>query len=269
MPRGDLGFGQFVTDHMLEIYWTAEKGWSHPKIVPFHNFELHPTNTTLHYALEGFEGMKAYRDTHGGIRTFRPHMNAERLVRTSQELCFPTFEPDEFVKCLDSLLTLDNKWVPKAPSSTLLYAICSPSAAYFTGADAKPLKLFVETRGVRAWPGGSGHAKVGANYAVGIKYFKEALDNGYDQVLWLNGRNITEVGGCNFFVLWINKKGERELATPRLDGTILPGITRDSILELNKFDKNYVTAERPIPVSELVKAARDKRVLFLGMQPTR
>ena len=145
------------------------------------------------------------------------------------------------------------------PKSTMLFVTTSPSGAYFKDG-SKSLSLFIETRGVRAWPGGSGNAKVGANYAVGIKFVQEALQKGYDQVLWLNGNNISEVGGCNFFMLWINKKGEKELATPRLDGTILPGITRDSILELSRNDKRFVVSEKPLPMRDVLKAAKDKRV---------
>eukprot|EP01022_Parablepharisma_sp_SALTPOND_P017063 TRINITY_DN2648_c0_g1_i1.p1 TRINITY_DN2648_c0_g1~~TRINITY_DN2648_c0_g1_i1.p1 ORF type:complete len:464 (+),score=16.80 TRINITY_DN2648_c0_g1_i1:190-1392(+) len=280
LPKDDFGFGQHPSDHLLEIYWNAEKGWSKPKISPLHNLEIHPMNTTLHYALEGFEGMKAYRDPKGNIRTFRPLKNAERLVRTSKELCFPTFHPEEFVKCLDELLRIDERWVPSypdtlyirptiismtnklgiaPPSSTMLFVVTSPSTAYFK-TDAKPLSLFVETRGVRAWPGGCGDAKVGANYAIGIKYVKEALDKGYNQVLWLTGKNISEVGATNFFLYWINKNGEKELVTPKLDGTILPGITRQSILELAGEDKRFITSEKPINIKDVVKAAKEKRV---------
>ncbi len=265
---------------MLEAYWDINTGWTKPKIVPYHNLSLDPMNSTLHYALEGFEGMKAFRDPDGKIRVFRPLNHAERFVRTSKELCFPTFEPEEFVKCLDELLKVDEKWVPSAPDSlyirpvvmsttnklgvapaksTMLFVICSPSARYF-GTTIKPLKLWVETQGVRAWPGGSGEAKVGANYVIGLKHLKAALENGYNQALWLTGKNISEAGSTNFFLYWINKRGQKELATPKLDGTILPGITRQSILELAKEDRRFVTVEKIIPISEVAKAAKEKRV---------
>ena len=283
LPTGDLGFGIHPSDHMFEVYWDHNNGWNKPKIVPYHNLSLSPMNSTLNYAFEGFEGMKAYRDPQGKIRTFRPIKNAERLVNTSRELCFPSFEPEEFVKCLDELLRVDEKWIPSFPDSlyirpvvmsttnklgvsaaksTMLYIISSPSSAYFK-IDSKPLSLYVETRGVRAWPGGSGEAKVGANYAIGIKYTNEALSHGYNQVLWLIGRNITEAGACNFFIYWINKKGEKELATPQLDGTILHGITRDSIIELASEDKRFKTAQKTITITDLVKAAKERRVIYL------
>ena len=281
MPTGELGFGSYITDHMLEVLWSEKNGWEKPKIVPWHNFSLHPFNTTLHYAFEGFEGMKAYRDAIGKIRTFRPEMNAKRLSKTSEELCFPTFEPIEFVKCLDTLLELDEKWVPQEPatiymrptivsmtnklgvhppSETMLYVVCSPSGSYFKGG-IKPVKLKIETEGVRAWPGGTGHAKVGANYTQGIKYVKQAFAQGYQQVIWLNGKHITEAGASNIFFHWINSKGQKELVTPKLDGTILPGITRDSVLHLAREDKSFITTERLITVEELLQADKEKRVL--------
>jgi branched-chain amino acid aminotransferase len=267
---------------MFEAEWNIERGWGKPRIVPFHDFSLHPFNTTLHYAQEGFEGMKAYRDPKGKIRTFRPLMNAERMVRTSSEICFPSYDPAEFVQCLDAFLKIDEKWVPAAPASlyirptimsttnrlgihpptdTMLFFVASPSSADIKNTTGF-IKMFVETRGVRAWPGGSGHAKIGANYAIGLKYLVEATKKGYDQVLWLNGNRVSEGSGCAFFVYWINKKGEKELVTPALDGTILPSITRDTILQLAKKETGFITSEKPVLVTDLVKAAKDKRVLW-------
>lgn len=241
---------------------------------------MHPFNSSFHYAFEGFEGMKAYRDAAGKIRTFRPEMNAKRLNRTSEEICFPTFEPAEFVKCLDELLRVDERWVPDAPSTmylrptiisltnklgvhppheTMLYVASSPSGPYFKGG-MKPIRLRIETNGVRAWPGGTGHVKAGANYTMGIRYVREALAAGYDQVIWMNGKNITEAGACNLFVYWINKQNQKELVTPMLDGTILPGITRDSILQLAREDKRFITSEKKISATDLAKAAKENRV---------
>jgi len=283
LPKGELGFGQYITDHILEVLWKETTGWGKPRIIPTHDFKLHPFNTSLHYAFEGFEGMKAYRDAEGKIRTFRPEMNAKRLVRTSEEICLPSFEPDEFVKCVDELLRIDEKWVPADPSSlylrptvvsmtnklgvhppheSMLFVASSPSGPYFKSG-LKPTRLKVETIGVRAWPGGTGNVKAGANYTVGIKYVREALKQGFDQVIWLNGKNITEAGACNIFIYWINKKNEKELVTPMLDGTILPGITRDSVLQLGREDKRFVTAEKKISVADLVKAHKEKRVSLI------
>jgi len=229
--------------------------------------------------------MKAYRDANGKIRTFRPERNALRLARTSEEICFPTFDSTEFVKCLDELLRIDERWIPDAPSSlyirptivsktnklgvhppteTMLFVGSSPSGPYFKGG-MKPISLKIESEGVRAWPGGTGHVKAAANYTVGIKYVKAAMDQGYGQVIWLNGKNITEAGACNIFVYWKNKQNELELATPVLDGTILPGITRDSILNLAREDKRFKVAEKKISVTDLVKAAKEKRLIEMFM----
>ena len=281
LPKGELGFGKYFTDHMLEVLWNAETGWGKPKIVPTHDFSVHPFNSSFHYAFEGFEGMKAYRDDNGKIRTFRPERNAIRLNWTSEEICFPSFDPSEFVKCLDDLIRVDERWVPEPPSTlyirptivsmtnklgvhpphdTMLFVASSPSGPYFKSG-MKPVKLRIESTGVRAWPGGTGHVKAGANYTVGIKYVKAATEAGFDQVIWLNDKHITEAGACNIYVYWINKKNERELVTPMLDGTILPGITRDSILQLAKEDTRFKTVEKKISVTDLVKASREKRLI--------
>jgi branched-chain amino acid aminotransferase len=265
---------------MMEAKWNEKTGWGAPQIVPSHYFSVHPFNSTFHYAFEGFEGLKAYRDPSGRLRTFRPDMNAKRLNRTSAEMCFPTFEPTEFVKCLDELLKIDDKWIPDAPSSlyirptivsltnklgvhppadTMLFICAAPSGSYFKSG-VKPLKLKVETIGCRAWPGGTGHVKAGANYAIGIKYVHDAIAEGFDQVLWLNQGNLTEAGAMNFCVLWENEEGKKEVVTPFLDGTILPGITRDSILQLTKEDGRYLASEKIIKVDDLVRAYKEKRV---------
>lgn len=272
-----------MADHMFEVYWNDMKGWGKPKIVPFHNLDLSPMNSTLHYAFEGFEGMKAYKDAKGNTRTFRPLMNAERLNRTSAELTFPTFDPNEFVKCLDTLLKIDARWVPsyplslyvrpsvismtnklgvKSPSDTMLFIISSPSGPYFK-TSVRPIRLHVETKAARTWPGGSGEKKIGANYIMGHKIVEQSIKKGYDQVLWLNGKYISEMGGCNFFIYWTNAKGEKELVTPYLDGTLLPGITRDSILSLMKTDKRFITSERPIEIPEVIRASKEKRVSII------
>lgn len=270
---------------MLDISWTQEKGWDKPKIVPFANFAIHPFNSTLHYALEGFEGLRIYRDAKGHIRTFRADRNAERLNNTSKALCFPTFDVSEFLKCFEELIKIDKDWVPERPSNiyvrptiismenrlgvhppnaTKLFVVMSPSGSYFAGG-VKPQRLKVETQGVRAWPGGTGNVKVGANYAIGINYVHDAISKGFGQVIWLNGKYISEVGAANVFVHWINKKGEKELVTPKLDGTILPGITRDSVLQLAREDKSLKVQEKLLSISELVKASSEKRVRQSGI----
>jgi branched-chain amino acid aminotransferase len=265
---------------LLEVLWSEKNGWSKPQIVPTHNFGLHPFNTTIHYAFEGFEGMKAYKDAQGKIRTFRPEMNAKRLVRTSEELCFPSFDPNEFVKCLDEYLKIEERWIPESPASlylrptimsmtnklgvhppaeTMLFVCAAPSGSYFKGG-VKAIRLKVETQGVRAWPGGTGFVKAGANYAIGIRYVHDALAQGYDQVLWLNGGHVTEAGAMNFYMLWKNAQGVTEVVTPMLDGTILPGVTRDSVLQIVREEGKYPANERKIHVDEIVEAGRQGRV---------
>ena len=249
LPKGELGFGSYFTDHLFEARWSADAGWDRPKIVPFHNFEIHPFNSTLHYAFEGFEGMKAYRDGNNKVRTFRPEKNAIRLNKTGERMCFPGFDPQEFVKCLDEYLKIEEKWIPKEPSTlyirptiismtnklgvhppdkSMLFITASPSGPYFK-AGFKPITLKIETEAVRAWPGGTGDVKAGANYIQGISQAKKAEKEGFSQVIWLNKNYITEAGACNLYIYWINKNNQKELVTPMLDGTILPGITRQSI----------------------------------------
>lgn len=260
--------------------WSAESGWERPRIVPFHDFDVHPFNSTLHYAFEGFEGMKAYRDSNNKIRTFRPEKNAARLNETSRRICFPTFDPNEFVKCLDEFLRIEESWVPQEPSTlyirptimsftnvlgvsppnkTMLFVTASPSEVYFKNS-LSPIKLKIETEATRAWPGGTGDIKVGANYIMGITQTKAAAKEGIDQLVWLNKDRITEAGACNLYVYWMNKDNHKELVTPMLDGTLLPGITRQSVLDLTKDDPRFTTCEKKVTVRELVKAHKEKRV---------
>lgn len=267
---------------MLEIYYDPTAGWSAPHIVPFHYLTLSPMNSTFHYAQEAFEGMRAYRDPKDRIRLFRPELNAIRLRKTSETMGFPLFDPEELVKCIETLVRVDARWVPDPPASvyirptvismtnwlhiaapeqSLLFVILSPSSPIFT-TGSSPFKALIETRGARAWPGGTGDIKIGANYAVASKYCKEGTQKGYQEIIWLNGNLITEASGCNFFVLLVNKKGQKELVTAELDGTILPGVTRASVLALAKEDGGFLTSERPLPVEELLEAHKEGRVPF-------
>lgn len=270
----------YNTDHMLDVLWSSSTGWGKPKIVPFQNFSIHPFNSTLHYGLECFEGLKSYRDTKGHIRVFRSDRNALRMNDSCRALCFPTFEPQEFLKCMDELLKVDKDWTPEYPAciyvrptvismtnqlgvhaarEARLFIALSPSGSYFASG-VKPLKIKVETEGCRAWPGGTGNVKLGANYASSPKFTEAAEKLGFDQIIWMNGKNLAEVGAANFFIFLVNKKGERELTTPKLDGTILPGVTRDSVLELAREDKKIKVTERLISIAEVVKASQEKRV---------
>ncbi|KAL3897756.1 MAG: hypothetical protein SGCHY_003206 [Lobulomycetales sp.] len=302
----DLVFGHQFTDHMLSVEWNKGRGWSAPLIKPYGDISLDPSCPALHYAMQCFEGMKAYRDGEGRIRMFRPDMNMARLQRSMTRLTLPEFSQGEFLKCIQELLRLDQDWYiicssnpgkgslqnqvidklldkqsgyslyirPTAiatqrtlgvgPSdSALLFCIASPVGPYYkTGFSA--VSLYASRSFVRAWPGGTGDSKLGANYAPGILPQLQVAKDGYQQILWMFGEQdyATEVGTMNFFCYWINESGERELLTPPLDGTILPGVTRDSILCLAK-DFGIKTAEQKITLPQISNAAKEGRLLEL------
>lgn len=253
-----LVFGKTFTDHMLEIEWSEKEGWGVPKISPYHNLSLDPSTVVFHYSFELFEGMKAYRDSNNNIRTFRSDKNMERMNKSAARICLPTFESEELLKLIDKLLLIDQDFVPQGkgyslylrptmigttaslgvstPDKALLYVIASPVGPYYS-TGFKPVSLEATDYAVRAWPGGVGDKKLGANYAPCILPQLEAAKRGYHQNLWLFGDEgyITEVGTMNaFFVFKDSKTGIKELVTAPLDGTILEGVTRDSILQLCK-----------------------------------
>ncbi|CRK96718.1 CLUMA_CG010038, isoform A [Clunio marinus] len=283
----DLVFGKHFTDHMLKIaYHRRLGGWQKPEIMPMENLVLHPAAKVFHYAVELFEGMKAYRGVDGRIRIFRPEMNMARMNASAQRSGLPTFEGDEFIKCMSRLVTIDQEWVPHTEAaslylrptligieptlgvassdSALLYTILSPVGGYFTaGATSMGVSLLADPRYTRAWPGGVGDRKMGSNYAPTIQIQKEATAQGLQQVLWLYGEDhqVTEVGTMNFFMLMVNEQGERELITPPLNGLILPGITRDSILHLARDWKQFKVTERTITMFEVKKALYENRIL--------
>lgn len=288
--KENLTFGTTFTDHMLTIEWDVKNGWNAPSIHPFQDLQLHPAATSLHYGLQCFEGMKAYRSNkdHNSIHLFRPDKNMERLTNSMRRLEMPGFDFDnnELINLIGELVKIDKDWIPHgegyslylrptviathkylglaAPESVLFYAICSPVGPYYkTGFD--PIKLTADTPFVRAWPGGAGNAKVGGNYASTMKAAAEAAADGYSQVLWLFGENdeVTEVGSMNFFVYLINKETNRpELVTASLErGDILPGVTRDSILELARSWGDFDVSERQISMGEIKEASKENRLL--------
>jgi branched-chain amino acid aminotransferase len=282
-PFEKLIFGQEFTDHMLEIDWQKEEGWGTPLISPIHPLSLMPSISALHYGLQLFEGMKAYKDKKNQIRLFRPNKNYERMVKSASRLVLPTFDYPGFLGCLSELLKLDNEWIPKERGYSLyirptligtnptlgvspspkakFFIIMSPVGPYYPEG-WKPVKLLADPRFVRSWPGGTGDCKIGANYAGGILPQYEAAQKGYSQVVWLLGENhrITEVGTMNIFIFWKNKNGETELITPPLDGTILPGVTRDSIIELTKSWNEFKIIEKAITMKELIEAHSEGRI---------
>ncbi|KAI8049490.1 aminotransferase [Syncephalis plumigaleata] len=283
-PNNELVFGHTFSDHMFMAEWSADKGWANPQIKPYSKISLEPSAVVFHYAFECFEGLKAYKDAKGHIRLFRPDMNMNRLLRSTLRLTLPAFDTNELLSCLKELLKVEKRWIPEGkgyslyirptmigtqetlgvgPSNrAMLFIICSPVGPYYrTGFNA--VSLSARTDAVRAWPGGTGNYKLGLNYAPCIKLQLEAAKEGYQQNLWLFGEDhqITEVGTMNCFVFLRNEQGERELVTPALDGTILPGVTRDSILGLAREWNEFKVSERSINMKEVLKASQEGRLI--------
>ncbi|KAK6457136.1 branched-chain amino acid transaminase [Scheffersomyces xylosifermentans] len=291
LPNDQLVFGKTFTDHMLEIEWTAETGWGIPKISAYHKLSLDPSTIVFHYAFELFEGMKAYRDADNNIRTFRGDKNMDRMNKSADRIALPTFDGEELLKLIDQLLLIDQSFVPQGagyslylrptmigtteslgvgtPDKALLYVIASPVGPYY-GTGFKPVSLEATDYAVRAWPGGVGNRKLGANYAPCVKPQLEAAKRGYQQNLWLFGDEgyITEVGTMNAFFVFKNPDGTKELATAPLDGTILEGVTRDSILELTRErlpKDEWTVSERKFTINEVVeRAAKGELVEAFG-----
>jgi len=277
-------FGRHLSDHMLEIDWDAENGWHYPVISPYHNFAMDPASLCLHYAIECFEGMKAYIDNNKAIRMFRPMDNMHRLNSSAERIALPKFPSVEFLECTKELLRVDRECIPdafgyslyirptfiatqgslgvQATNKAKLYVITSPVGPYYkTG--FKPVKLLADSKNARAFPGGVGNYKLGCNYAPGIKIQKDALAKGYQQILWLLGKDhiVTEVGTMNFFVFWTNEQGEKELVTAPLNGVILPGVTRQSVLDLTRSWGEFKVSEREFTMHDMVKAIEEKRII--------
>jgi len=251
------GFGTHFTDHMFTLEWTPDRGWADARITPYGPLTLDPACAVLHYAQETFEGMKAYRHDDGSIWTFRPEQNAERMRRSSARLAFPELPVEMFVEAVDAMVETDQRWVPRNESGQgegekslyvrpFMFAsetflgvrpaqhvtfmiICSPAGAYFKGG-VKPVTLWLSEQFTRAGRGGMGAAKTGGNYAASLAAQREAIDQGCDQVVFLDDqefRYIEELGGMNMFFVY----ADGHIVTPET-GTILEGITRASIIEL-------------------------------------
>ncbi|KYQ90423.1 branched-chain amino acid aminotransferase [Tieghemostelium lacteum] len=277
-----LVFGKDFSDHMAVVEWDDEKGWGVPKITAYQNLSLPPSASVFHYALECFEGMKAYKDKDGNVRLFRPMENMKRFNDSAKRICLPTFNKEGCLDIIKKLVKLDQDWIPEgkgyslylrptliatqktlgvgAPHSAMMFVICSPVGPYYPEG-FKPVRLLADDKYVRAWVGGSGNYKLGSNYAPTIFPQLDAAKKGYQQVLWLLNDQITEVGTMNMFVLWNNNQDELELITPPLsEGTILPGVTRDSILKLAHQWGDFKVSEKNFTMSELAKAIREGRV---------
>ncbi|XP_071830336.1 branched-chain-amino-acid aminotransferase, cytosolic-like isoform X1 [Apostichopus japonicus] len=279
-----LVFGRSFTDHMLTIEWSSENGWESPKISPFENLSLHPASTVFHYAVELYEGMKAYRGEDNIVRVFRPYENMKRMLNTAERATLPLFNGAELVQSIAHLVNLDSDWVPHSttsslyvrptfigtepslgvnnPSRALLFVILCPVGPYFKTGTFSPVSLYADTVNVRAWKGGVGNFKLGSNYGPTIYPQKDAEKKGCQQILWLYGdeHHVTEVGTMNIFILWENENGEQELVSPPLDGTILPGITRKSLLQLAERWGEFKVSERPVTMPQLASALRQNKV---------
>lgn len=273
-----LGFGNIFTDHMFVMDYETGKGWHDARIVPFGNISLSPAAMCLHYGQEIFEGLKAYRTADGDIQLFRPEENFKRLNLSAERMVIPQVDEEFCVKAVKELVKVEKDWVPHTEGASLyirpfIFAcdpfvgvrpanhymfiiILSPSGAYYS-TGLNPVKIYVEQKYVRAVRGGTGFAKTAANYAISLKGQDEAHKQNYEQVLWLDGveqKYIEEVGAMNiFFVI------DNEVITPQLTGTVLPGITRKSALEVCK-KKGYKVSERRITIEEIAKAYDEGKV---------
>ncbi|MCL2392263.1 MAG: branched-chain amino acid aminotransferase [Oscillospiraceae bacterium] len=278
-PNPDtLKFGRAFTDHMFVMEYTEEKGWHDGCVVPYGPIELEPSSSVLHYAQQMFEGMKAYRTSDGRFLLFRPYKNAQRVNLTNERMCIPEMDEDLFVASVKALVEVEKDWIPAKPGTSLyirpfIFAnetfigvtpatrfkyivICSPVGPYYDtpGGGLLAASIYVEEEYVRAAQGGTGFAKVGGNYAGAMKAQTKAKEHGCEQVLWLDAAEhsyVEEIGTSNaFFVI-----GDEVITAPLL-GTILPGVTRASVIELlQKW--NFKVSERRLRIEEVVKASED------------
>jgi branched-chain amino acid aminotransferase len=270
--QNQLGFGSLFTDYILNIDYAPDQGWHSARIEPYGNISLDPATMVLHYGQGVFEGLKAYRRQDGGIQLFRPGDNFERFNYSARKLCMPEIDQNQVMAAMKQLLRLEKDWVPSLPGTSLyirpamiatdpylgvrasftyrFFIILSPVAAYYAEG-FNPIKIMVTRDHVRAVRGGVGDTKTMGNYAASLLAGQEAHDAGYTQVLWLDGveqKYVEEVGSMNiFFVI------DNQLITPALNGSILPGITRDSVLKLAR-QWNLPAVERRITIDEVMAA---------------
>ncbi len=273
-----LAFGKYFTDRMMMVEWKAGQEWCAARIEPYAPFVLDPAALVFHYAQEIFEGLKAYKWEDGRIALFRPEMNARRFNRSAARMCMPTVPEDIFLDGIAQLVSLERDWIPTAPGTSLyirptliavepvlgvkpsdhyyFYVILSPVGAYYA-AGFNPVNIMVEDHFVRAVVGGTGEAKTGGNYASSLMAALEAKKKGYDQVLWLDGserRYIEEVGAMNMFFVY-----GKTIVTAPLNGSILSGITRDSVLTLAPT-LGYQVEERQIDVNDLMADIQNGKI---------
>ncbi|KAJ7208234.1 aminotransferase [Mycena pura] len=301
LPAPGYAFGDVKTDHMLVMEYDPLSGWSAPEIKPYGPLPLDPSSNCLQYCSNVFEGMKAFLGPDGKLHLFRPDRNMQRLVVSAARMGLPTFDPDELLRCIKKLVAVEERWVPTeaghslyirptmigtkpsikvGPSNhAMLYALVLPVGPYFATASPTDagVSLLAVGENVRSWPGGTGGFKMGLNYSPGFVPQQRAAKLGYDQVLWLLGdeQKVTEAGAMNFFAAIEREDGGILVVTPPLDGTILPGITRDSALALLRAHAAAPSSgilalpptlalhveERALGVPELARAGRAGRLL--------
>ena len=270
-----LGFGKIFTDHMFRWSWNSDEGWHNPRIVPFERLSIHPASTGLHDGSEIFEGLKAYRRADGKVQLFRPIENIRRMNNSAERLCLPQMPEEDFMQALIEFVRLEQDWTPSDKGTSLylrpfmfgndeslgvhavhnaeFIIIASPVGSYYKEG-LNPVKIMIEDQDVRAVRGGTGYAKCGGNYAASNRAGERAEQQGYSQVLWLDGverKYIEEVGAMNVMF-----KIGGEIVTPKLTGSILPGITRKSCIEL-LASEGITVSERLLSVEELSNAMLD------------
>lgn len=273
-----LGFGKIFTDHMFLMDYTDGIGWHDPRIVPYAPFAMDPACVVLHYAQEIFEGMKAYRTADDQIQLFRPECNAKRMQDSADRLCVPQIPVDDYIQAVSALVEVDKDWVPHSDGASLYIRpfvfgsdvglgvhaslkyvfciICAPSGAYYAEG-INPVRIYVEDEYIRAAPGLTGFTKCGGNYAASIKAGELAAEQGFAQVLWLDGvekKYVEEVGSMNIMF-----KIDGKIYTAPCTGTVLPGVTRRSCIELLR-DWGYEVIEDKVAIADIMKAGHEGKL---------
>lgn len=278
-PTDDFGFGNKFSNRMFSQKYSPEKGWHDAKIGPYENFSLPPSTAVFHYAQEIFEGTKAYRRADGHINLFRPWENMKRFNNSARRMSMAVVDEEDHLSAIIKLIELEHEWVPNvagaslyirptmiatdaalgvhASSSYLHYVIVGPVGAYFKGG-FNPVPVYISDTYRRAVRGGVGDAKTGGNYAASLYVGEQAKQKGYSQVLWLDaieGRTVEEVGAMNICFVYEGRK----IVTPPLTGSILPGITRKSVIELGR-DLGYEVAEEPVDVHQMLADVQSGKI---------
>lgn len=289
IKENDLPWGSVFSNKMVVMNWTNKTGWSHPILKPYGPIELPPSASIFHYGMEVFEGLKAYKaPDHSQVRLFRPQLNIARLNKSAKRIALPTVDEDQMLQILQAFVDCQRDWAPVATEGALylrpciiatedrigvrrsdaamLFVIASPVGSFFAtsgnGRFLDGIKLLANPRYVRAWKGGVGYCKTGGNYASSIGPAEEAKQMGFDQILWLSDEDrklVSEVGMMNVFFV-TQQDGSRKLITPRLDGTILDGVTRRSILELAK-EMHIPAEERDISLDEVFEDVKAGKIV--------